>query len=82
MIKLGYAALGLAWDWPPARWAGARGRTVLALSIACRHSGIALAIVNVNFPNIRLALAAVLICLIINVVLSLPYKTSRRRHLA
>lgn len=55
-------------------------RTVLALSTASRHPGIALTIANANVPNQRLVPAAVLLYLIINAVISLPYWTRRQHH--
>jgi bile acid:Na+ symporter, BASS family len=55
-------------------------RTVLALSTASRHPGIALTIANANFPNQRFVPAAVLLYVIINAVVSLPYWTRRQRH--
>lgn len=55
-------------------------RTVLALSTACRHPGIALAIANVNFPGQKLVLGALLLYLILSIVITLPYLNWRRRH--
>jgi bile acid:Na+ symporter, BASS family len=55
-------------------------RTVLALSTASRHPGIALAIASANFPVQKLVLGAVLLYLIVNAVVSLPYLNWRRRH--
>jgi BASS family bile acid:Na+ symporter len=55
-------------------------RTVLALSTASRHPGIALAIASASFPGQKLVLAAVLLYLIVNVIVSLPYLNWRRRH--
>jgi BASS family bile acid:Na+ symporter len=57
-----------------------KNRTVLALSTASRHPGIALTIANASSPNQRLVPAAVLLYLIINAVLSLPYWIRRQRH--
>jgi bile acid:Na+ symporter, BASS family len=56
------------------------GRTVLALSTASRHPGIALAIASASFPGQKLVLGAVLLYLIVNAVVSLPYLNWRRRH--
>jgi BASS family bile acid:Na+ symporter len=55
-------------------------RTVLALSTASRHPGIALAIASASFPGQKLVLGAVLLYLIVNAVVSLPYLNWRRRH--
>jgi BASS family bile acid:Na+ symporter len=55
-------------------------RTVLALSTASRHPGIALAIATANFPQEKLALAAVLLYLLVNTVASTLYLAWRRRH--
>ncbi|MGE0120269.1 MAG: hypothetical protein AB7E71_20960 [Dongiaceae bacterium] len=54
-------------------------RTVLALSTATRHPGVALTIVGVNFPEEKAALAAILLCLIWGTILSIPYVRWRRR---
>ena len=48
----------------------ASDRTVLALSTASRHPGIALAIARANFPNEKLVLPAILLYLIVNALLS------------
>jgi bile acid:Na+ symporter, BASS family len=48
-------------------------RTSLALSTASRHPGIALALAQANFPEQKLAMAAVLLYLLVNAVLSIPY---------
>jgi len=48
-------------------------RTVLALSTASRHPGVALAIAGANFPEQKLVLAAVLLYLIVNAIVALPY---------
>jgi BASS family bile acid:Na+ symporter len=58
-------------------------RTVLALSTASRHPGVALAIAHAAFPEQKLALAAVLLYLLVCAVVSIPYLTwTRRRHAA
>ena len=48
-------------------------RTSLALSTATRHPGVALALAQTNFPGEKLVTAAVLLYLIVNVVVSIPY---------
>lgn len=55
-------------------------RTVLALSTASRHPAVALSIASANFPGEKLVLAAVLLYLVMNAFLSLPYMIWRRRH--
>jgi bile acid:Na+ symporter, BASS family len=55
-------------------------RTVLALSTASRHPGVAMAIAAVNFPEQKLVLGAVLLYLLINTLVSTLYLTWRRRH--
>jgi bile acid:Na+ symporter, BASS family len=59
---------------------GAEDRSVLALASAAHHPGIALAIANVNFPEQKLAPAAVLLYLLLSAFLTIPYVTWRRRH--
>ncbi len=55
-------------------------RTVLALSTASRHPGIALAIASANSPGNKLVMAAVLLYLIVNAIVSIPYLNWRKRH--
>jgi bile acid:Na+ symporter, BASS family len=55
-------------------------RTVLALSTASRHPGIALAIAIANFPGQKLVLAALVLYLFVNIVVTMPYLNWRRRH--
>jgi BASS family bile acid:Na+ symporter len=54
-------------------------RTVLALSTASRHPGVAIAIAQANFPQQKLAMAAVLLYLLISVIVTLPYLKWARR---
>ncbi len=54
-------------------------RTVLAFSTASRHPGVALAIASANFPGEKLVLAAVLLYLIVNAVVSMLYMKWRHR---
>ncbi len=53
-------------------------RAVLALSTACRHPGIALAIAHASFPGQKLVLAAVLLYLLVSAIVSIPYLAWRR----
>jgi BASS family bile acid:Na+ symporter len=55
-------------------------RTVLALSTATRHPGIAIAIAHVNFPQQKLALAAIGLYLIVNAIATLPYVVWTKRQ--
>lgn len=56
-------------------------RTALAISTASRHPGIAVAIAQVNFPEQKLAMAAVLLYLLVNAVVAIPYNVwSKRRQ--
>jgi BASS family bile acid:Na+ symporter len=54
---------------------------VLALSTACRHPGIALAIASTNFPGQRFG-ATILLYLIVNAAVAVPYILWHRRHVA
>jgi hypothetical protein len=55
-------------------------RTVLALATAARHPGVAMAIASANFPEQKLAPAAILLYLLLSALLSIPYVMWRRRH--
>jgi BASS family bile acid:Na+ symporter len=55
-------------------------RTSLALSTASRHPGIALALAQANFPEQKLAMAAVLLYLLVNAFVSIPYLLSTKRR--
>jgi BASS family bile acid:Na+ symporter len=56
-------------------------RPALAFSTASRHPGIAIAIAQVNFPQQKLAMAAILLYLLVNAVVSIPYLLwIKRRH--
>src|SRR5262249_58413083 len=55
-------------------------RTVLALSTATRHPGMAFAIAAANYATARLALAAVLLYFVISAVLSFVYLAWRKRQ--
>jgi bile acid:Na+ symporter, BASS family len=57
-------------------------RTVLGLSTACRHPGIAFAIGVTNFPNERLVPAAVLLYLLVSAVVCIPYVNAQKRRVA
>jgi len=55
-------------------------RAVLALSSACRHPGIALAIATANYPAEQLAPAAVLLYVLIAAAICFPYVTWQHRR--
>jgi len=57
-------------------------RTVLALSTACRHPGVALAITSANFPEQKLVPAAVLLYLLVSAIVTIPYLNRLRRSRA
>jgi BASS family bile acid:Na+ symporter len=57
-------------------------RTVLALSTASRHPGVAVAIAQANFPEQKLALAAVLLYMLVSGVVLIPYMIWTRRRRA
>lgn len=54
-------------------------RTVLALATASRHPAVALTTANSSFPEEKLVLAAIILYLIVNALLLLPYIVWRRR---
>ncbi|MBL8575658.1 MAG: bile acid:sodium symporter [Mesorhizobium sp.] len=56
-------------------------RTVLALAAGTRHPGVAIAIVTLNFPDQKAALAVMLWHLVIGGIVSIPYVRWRKaRH--
>ena len=55
-------------------------RTSLAFSTASRHPGIAIAISQANFPGQKLVMPAILLYLIVNTFVSIPYVMWRRRQ--
>jgi bile acid:Na+ symporter, BASS family len=54
-------------------------RTALAIAASMRHPGVALAIARLNFPEDRLVPAAVLLFIVVNILITLPYGMWRRR---
>jgi predicted Na+-dependent transporter len=54
-------------------------RTALAIASSMRHPGVAMAIARLNFPEEPLVPAAVLLFLLVNVIVTLPYGVWRRR---
>jgi len=55
-------------------------RTALAFATASRHPGIAVAIAVANRPEQKLTMAAVLLYLLVNIVVSLPYHLWSKRR--
>jgi len=54
-------------------------RTVLALSTASRHPAIALAIAKANFPDEPFLGAAIVLFLLVNLLVGIPYQSRRKR---
>src|SRR5262245_3731306 len=55
-------------------------RTALAIAASMRHPGIALAIAGVNFPQETLVPATVVLFLLVNAIVTVPYGAWRRRR--
>jgi len=56
-------------------------RFVLAISTASRHPGVALAVATANFPGEKFVLATLLLYLIVNAIVTLPYLLWQSRRL-
>jgi BASS family bile acid:Na+ symporter len=72
VAMLGFILVGLA----AGHWLGAPHhdeQVVLALSTATRHPGIALAIAQAAYPEEKLAGAAVILYLLVNAIVTIPY---------
>ena len=54
-------------------------RAGLAMATASRHPGIAIALAVANFPEEKLAIPAVLLYLLVNVLVSIPYQIWTKR---
>jgi BASS family bile acid:Na+ symporter len=54
-------------------------RTALAVASSMRHPGVALAIARLNFPDDKLVPAAVLLFIVVNILITLPYGIWRQR---
>jgi len=54
-------------------------RTGLALATASRHPGTAIALAVANFPEEKLAISAVLLYLLVNILVSIPYHILTKR---
>ena len=55
-------------------------RVVLALASATRHPGIAIAIAQANFPDQKLAPAAIVLYMLVSAIASAPYLKWTARH--
>jgi BASS family bile acid:Na+ symporter len=55
-------------------------RVTLALCTACRHPALALAIANANFPGEKRVAGAIILYLLLNMLVSLPYVAWQRRR--
>jgi len=56
-------------------------RVVLGLSTASRHPGVALTLATFNFPNEHGVAAAIMLYLLVNIMVSMPYVLWQRRRL-
>ncbi len=56
-------------------------RTTLALACAARHPGVALAIAGTNFTNQKLVAPAVVLYLLVNAIVTIPFAMWRKRQL-
>jgi BASS family bile acid:Na+ symporter len=57
-------------------------RAALAVASATRHPGVAMAIAGVNFPGDKAVVAAIILCLLVNVVVTIPYAAWLKRRAA
>lgn len=57
-------------------------RTVLGLSTAARHPGVAIAVAGAIAPDMKTVAAAVLLCVIVSSLVTMPYVNSRKRAAA
>jgi len=57
-------------------------RRVLALYTSVRHPGVAVAIVQTNFPDQQLVLSAVLLAMLVSALIALPYASWAKRQRA
>ena len=81
LVMAGFAAVGLA----VGHFLGGPDRderVVLALSTSCRHPAIALAIATANYPQEHRVVGALLLYLIVNVLVGIPYLARQRQAAA
>ncbi len=55
-------------------------RTALALASATRHPGVALAVIGASVPEAKLALVSVLVFVLLNVVVGIPFVMASKRR--
>lgn len=77
LLAMIFAGLGAGWllggDVP-------ENRAALALASATRHPGVALGVIAAGFPDQRLALVAVLVSVLLNVLVGIPFLRIIHRH--
>jgi BASS family bile acid:Na+ symporter len=56
-------------------------RVVLALSTACRHPALALAIATATFPDEKRVVGAIVLYLLLNLIVAIPYESRLRGNL-
>jgi BASS family bile acid:Na+ symporter len=79
LVFAGFALVGLAAGHFLAR--GSPGhRRVLALSTACRHPGVAMAIAAANFPGEKMVPAAILLYVLVSALVTTPYVSWMKRR--
>jgi BASS family bile acid:Na+ symporter len=57
-------------------------RVVLALSTACRHPALALAIAGATFPDEKRVVGAIVLYLLLNLIVAIPYQSRLRGKVA
>jgi BASS family bile acid:Na+ symporter len=57
-------------------------RVVLALSTACRHPALALAIAGATFPDEKRVVGAIVLYLLLSLIVAIPYEARLRRRVA
>jgi BASS family bile acid:Na+ symporter len=79
VVMVAFAFMGLATGF---FWGGPdrTDRTVLALSTASRHPGVAMAIAGANFPDQKLILPAILLYLVVSTIVSTVFLGFLRRR--
>jgi BASS family bile acid:Na+ symporter len=81
LILVTFVAVGLA----VGHWLGGPdvdGRVVLALSTACRHPALALAIAGATYPDEKRVVGAIVLYLLLNALVSIPYVSRQRSKAA
>jgi bile acid:Na+ symporter, BASS family len=81
LVIVGFVAFGLA----VGHYLGGptdEERVVLALSTACRHPALALAIAGATFPGEKRVVGAIVLYLLLNLIVALPYESRVRGRVA